>query len=424
MKSKILKIVYLVIILSICMCMQSFAGKYIPESEGFPVVNPNSMNMSEDGTCTWIKPDDDTGVYKIKRYAIQLLKRITTTTSGGLILYIYDYKTSGSTKYVSVDENEYVFNFGSTGYYQFRIRCEDLEGNYGDWRAIYDNDIWWNCKETYPGIAITEENISIGVNTGSGSGGGSTGPGIAQTSQLPAGYQYAVVGPNGEILYYYGGNTSNWQYNNMGQYAMSGNNQYYGPGYVNNGNATGQVITPNTGVSNYQQVQTPNVFGNQMGNSTYNPNMYGGFGNNYATPQINQNMQIGWQVDNVGRFYYQGNGNILRGTWYFIDGAYYRFNDNGYVLTNQWFKDPNTNFWYYLTGDGKMLVGWQKINDVWYYFKPENGNGYGAMYANTSIFINDPIWGSGQYAFDSNGAMIKNAWYNNAYFGNDGRKTN
>ena len=80
--------------------------------------------------------------------------------------------------------------------------------------------------------------------------------------------------------------------------------------------------------------------------------------------------------------------------------------------------------WYFLSPDGKMVVGWQKIDGIWYYFKPENGNGYGSMYSNTSIFINDPQYGQGTYAFDSNGAMVKNAWYGGFYYGQEGKRQN
>ena len=58
------------------------------------------------------------------------------------------------------------------------------------------------------------------------------------------------------------------------------------------------------------------------------------------------------------------------------------------------------------------------------YFKPQNGNGYGTMYSNTSLYIEDREWGNGQYAFDANGAMVKNAWYGGYYYNNDGRRAN
>ena len=297
---------------------------------------------------------------------------------------------------------------------------------------------------TYEGVAVTEDDISVSVGTGgSGSGIGSGydinyGPGIAQTGMLPQGYQYAVIGPNGQIMSYFGGNQSNY-YQTPQQY--QGNSAYYGPGYTNNSAAGNSAIYPYTGISGYPVVTAPNVGGVSGGatinnqNSMTNPNMYSGGTtqgvtnpntnvNSSVMPQVTQGLEIGWHVDNNGRFYYQGNGVVLKGTWYFIDGYYYRFGDNGYVLSNQWFKDNSTGYWYYLSGDGRMLTGWQNINGVWYYFKPQNGNGYGTMYANTSLQITDAVYGTGYYAFDSNGAMVRNAWYGGYYYGSDGNRTN
>ena len=239
-------------------------------------------------------------------------------------------------------------------------------------------------------------------------------------------YQNAYIGPNGQIIY-------NNPYNQ--QYPYNQYNQPQNPYY------------PNQGYSNYPLVPSPynnyNTYAyNQYGvnNGQTNPNYYNGsvnnnyqqgnystspnFTNSTATPQISQGLEIGWHVDANGRFYYQGNGVVLKGTWYFIDGSYYRFSDNGYILANQWYKDNTTGYWYYLAGDGRMLIGWQCINGVWYYFKPENGNGYGTMYMNTSLQINDPHWGVGVYAFDANGAMVKNAWFGGYYYGSDGNRKN
>ena len=202
------------------------------------------------------------------------------------------------------------------------------------------------------------------------------------------------------------------------------------------GNITGNannVFYPYTGVSSYPVAPSP--FGTNTGSygtnyTQTNPNYYnGGTGMQGGTttiyggsPQITQGLESGWHVDNNGRFFYQGNGVVLKGTWYLIDGNFYRFSENGYALANQWFKDNATGYWYYLNGEGKMLTGWQQINGVWYYFKATNGNGYGAMYANTSVEITDAKYGTGIYAFDANGACIMNAWYGGYYYSSDGKR--
>ena len=88
-----------------------------------------------------------------------------------------------------------------------------------------------------------------------------------------------------------------------------------------------------------------------------------------------------------------------------------------------WYKDPSNQSWYYLAEDGKMLVGWQNIDNAWYYLNPNNGTGYGSLYMNTSLFIQDAL-SNGYYAFGTDGRMIANAWYGGYYYGSDGRRTN
>lgn len=442
MNYKIVKVFISAMLISVSLHMFSYAGAEVPGWAN--MFNPSAMTLTNDGDASWSLPYSITGV-TWKKYAIELRKRYTvSTTAAGTP--VYAYKSHGSKKYVEAGETSYNFSFSQTGYYAFHIRVEDLDGNYSPWVEMYDASPYGGDPSTYVGLAVTEDDISVGgggsIDSDSGSG---FGPGTAQTSIYPQS-QYAVIGPNGEVLYYYyPGNTTNGIYPNQGAYMYSGNNAILGPGFANNNAGGTQVITPYTGVSNYTQVPAPNIGGSSIasGNNyssnitgqgtsaTTNPNLYNGGtatpgvgGSISVSPQITQGLEIGWHVDTNGRFYYQGNGALLKGTWYLIDGAFYRFGDTGYVLTNQWFKDPASNNWYYLAGDGRMLTGWQCLNGVWYYFRPENGNGYGTMYANTALTINDAVYGSGVYAFDSNGAMVKNAWFGGYYYGNDGKRTN
>lgn len=406
--------IMMVIIFNIC----SFAAILDPTIPDFPA---DKLSLSSDGTATFEVPTLAKGTWK--RFDIQLMERVTTLDTSGNV--VYNYKTKGSIHKVDPSDRSYSFTISSVGYYQFQIRGVNLEGNYGNWIAIYDNSTWSSQKTKYPGVAVDEDDISAGGGSHTGGiGTGSDyyyGPGVVNQMYPYNMYPNYYVLPNGQIVY------------NNNPY----NQQYYGNGYA----------VP--GTSNYPQVPAPynNQYYNQYGYNQYgnnngmtNPNYYNGNigsnvqnqGSNYnqysynntGTPQITQGLEIGWHVDNNGRFYYQGNGVVLKGTWYFIDGSYYRFSDQGYTLANQWFRDTTTGYWYYLGGDGRMLIGWQCINGVWYYFKPENGNGYGTMYMNTSLTISDSKWGTGTYAFDSNGAMVKNAWFGGYYYGSDGNRRN
>lgn len=429
MHNKVLKTIILTFCVSVITCVVCFAAKLDPS---IPSFDANYLSLNSDGTATYIAP-----IYSDlwKRFDLQLLKRVTTVNNATGILYTY--KTQGSIQHVDPTENDFTFTISSTGYYQFQIRGVNLEGNYGEWVAIYDNSTWANDKTKYPGVAVSEDDISAGNNSSSNKGESidyNYGPGVLTQSALPYGYQYGIIDPNGQVIYNFGNNTN---------YQQQGNNMQYGPGYLGAGNGGTQTLTPNTGVSNFQQVPSPYVDNTSQSNYIYsgqtgqngqtNPNyssnnvssgsIYNS-NNNYATPQISQGLEIGWHVDQNGRFYYQGNGVVLKGTWYLIDGSYYRFSDTGYILANQWFQDNSTGYWYFLGGDGRMLIGWQCLNGTWYYFKPENGNGYGTMYKNTTLQITDGTWGTGIYAFDSNGATVMNAWYGGYYYGRDGKRTN
>lgn len=55
--------------------------------------------------------------------------------------------------------------------------------------------------------------------------------------------------------------------------------------------------------------------------------------------------------------------------WKEINGAWYRYDANGDVMTSQWFyKDSK---WYWLKEDGAMAKGWHKIDNKWYFFNAD-----------------------------------------------------
>ena len=430
-KNNILKTFVFIFLMTLIFNIYSFAAILDPTIPNFSADN---LSLSSDGTAKFVVPTYTGGW---KRFDIQLMERVTTVDASNNV--VYTYKTKGSIRQIDPSDKTYSFTISSVGYYQFQIRGVNLEGNYGNWVAIYDNSTWASQKTKYPGVAVDEDDISAGG--GSHTGGIGTGndyyygPGVINNQMYP---NYYVL-PNGQIVY----NNNPYQ-----QYNPQYNQQYNGNGYVVPGSSNyPQVPAPYNNQYGYNQygyntngynangynqygynagMTNPNYYNGNIGSnvqnqgSNYNQNTY----SNTGTPQITQGLEIGWHVDNNGRFYYQGNGVVLKGTWYFIDGSYYRFSDNGYTLANQWFRDTATGYWYYLGGDGRMLIGWQCINGVWYYFKPETGNGYGTMYMNTSLTITDAKWGTGTYAFDSNGAMVKNAWFGGYYYGSDGNRRN
>jgi len=108
-----------------------------------------------------------------------------------------------------------------------------------------------------------------------------------------------------------------------------------------------------------------------------------------------------WIEDTTsGKWWYKHNdGTYTKSGWEQIDGKWYLFDSNGWMLYD-WKKDGNT--WYFLggSGDGSMKTGWVITNNKWYYF-----NTSGAMQTGWQEINNE--W----YYLDSSGAM-QTGWIN------------
>jgi len=99
--------------------------------------------------------------------------------------------------------------------------------------------------------------------------------------------------------------------------------------------------------------------------------------------------------------------------WKKIDDNWFRFDANGYILENTWFKDDE-GFYYWLKPGGYMAIGWQNINGKWYFF-----NEVGEMKTGWIRYFDK--W---YYCNESNGDMVSkevrkigDAYY---YFNGDG----
>ena len=116
----------------------------------------------------------------------------------------------------------------------------------------------------------------------------------------------------------------------------------------------------------------------------------------------------GWQKIDNVWYYFE-NGAAVTG-WKKLNDKWYYFDDTGAMQTG-WQKINNV--WYYFTSGGKMVTGWQKIGNVWYYFQ-SGGN----MVTGWQKISNK--W----YYFNTSGAMvtgwqkISNKWY---YFQSGGQ---
>lgn len=327
---------------------------------------PYNITLTEDGFVSW-KADKSTSI-TYNKFQIRLIKRsiesTTETTTN------YKWTETGSIKNVSGDERSADINIGSAGTYRVRVRAVNADGNYSNW------------GESTVDISVSKDsagnvNIYGGYNWGS--------------------YQ---AGPNG--------NTNNNQATNL-YIGSDGSLQYSSNTNVNQNQTTTNGFNIYNKNQFNQQIQNQNpVVTEQVGPGT-------NLNNNNQGPAAQNNIEVGWHVDSRGRYYNQGNGSYLSNTWGLIDGKYYRFNNQGYALVYTWFKDTQNNSWYYLGQDGEMYTGWQNISGKWYYLNPTRGTGYGVMYENTIVNIDGKY-----YAFQSDGSLVINAWFNGRYYGADG----
>ena len=77
----------------------------------------------------------------------------------------------------------------------------------------------------------------------------------------------------------------------------------------------------------------------------------------------------GWYKQN-GKWRYRENGKDVVG-WKKVQNVWYYMGSDGYMKTG-WLKDGNK--WYYLKANGAMATGWIKDKGEWYYL-----NSTGAM---------------------------------------------
>ena len=135
----------------------------------------------------------------------------------------------------------------------------------------------------------------------------------------------------------------------------------------------------------------------------------------------------GWRKENSQWRYYDNNQPVSN--WKKIAGVWYYFNQDGIMLSNTIFNDYLLNNsgalaesswvkiddqWYYAAEDGKVTRNnWKKIAGVWYRFD-ENG-----------IMISNAVYDD--YLFKSSGALAENSWEKIAdkwYYGNQEGKIN
>ena len=96
-----------------------------------------------------------------------------------------------------------------------------------------------------------------------------------------------------------------------------------------------------------------------------------------------------WITSGNRKWYRHADGSYTKNDWEVIDGKYYRFDK-----------------------DGWMVTGWKKINDIWYYMDKTTGERYGKGWH----------WIDGNcYYMNANGEMAADTWIDGYYVDASGK---
>ena len=134
--------------------------------------------------------------------------------------------------------------------------------------------------------------------------------------------------------------------------------------------------------------------------------------NDYLFNKSGALAELSWVKLENKWYYATEEGKVTRNKWASISGDWYRFNQDGIMLSNVIYEDYLFNSsgalaintwtkigdkWYYGNQDGKILRNkWEKIKNIWYYFDQN-----GAM-------LSDTIYK--EYLFNKSGALAESSW--------------
>ena len=109
--------------------------------------------------------------------------------------------------------------------------------------------------------------------------------------------------------------------------------------------------------------------------------------------QIDEAKAGAWVKDAVGWWYRYEDGSYPASMSAQIDGATYRFDARGYMVTG-WAFDGGQ--WFYHGASGAQVAGWANVNGTWYYLDPASG-----VMATGWVFVSG-MW----YYLGASGAMV------------------
>lgn len=304
---------------------------------------PTDIYWNDDklGEIRWTRPDNTSG-----KYELQLMrdsKKVTSTTTSGLLYNFYPYMTQAGKYYVNIRT----------------IVTSTEEGRYAQ------NSDWVSSAD----LTITDRDVSDGK--------GQNGGGKAESL-----YKYGWYKENGFWYYRY----LDDNHLQGGGWARIDNEWYLFNQY-------GQMQT------GWQIINDKSFFFLKTGV------MYTGWMKNgndwyYLIPQDEvRNGEIwgqaadnGWRIINTHYYYFKSNGAMYTG-WLYENGKYYFLNDIDNSLYGVMFTGwiHRNNKTYYCDYDGSMVEGWRAINDNLYYFYPGSGQMATNAYIDGYYVNNDGI---------------------------------
>lgn len=80
-------------------------------------------------------------------------------------------------------------------------------------------------------------------------------------------------------------------------------------------------------------------------------NKYGG-----GKPEKRGNSGGSWIKNSTGWWYANPDRSYTTNDWQHIDGRWYYFNKDGYMVAGSWIRSPKSGLWYYCGGDGAMYT--------------------------------------------------------------------
>lgn len=176
----------------------------------------------------------------------------------------------------------------------------------------------------------------------------------------------------------------------------------------NRGTTNAYIEVPVTHFSTFEVTFTDEKVAVNNGNSGSNSSSGGssssGSSRSYTYRGTKKAAQ--WAQDAKGWRFQNADGTYVTNRWIELSwnekSAWYRFNEQGYMMTG-WFKDADNN-WYFMNDradgtQGSMVTGWRQIAGKWYYFRVTAGGPKGSLVLNATT--------PDGYKVDGNGAWIQ-----------------